>query len=195
MIDVRTLVMSLALATSCFSVKAQPLKKTQIQPDPISADAVDNSGAVFTANEISLLYEACQQFGGSVTMRGSEFSCRKMKKSTSNLDQKSSVTSTPLSALPDRKDKYTGASLADTNVGLSSGDISKARTVTQIVPLIRVGVTTRAEIVAALKEPLSSQFDSTGRETTIFLEKVGFMKSGGVGQLFTKKVQLISSFL
>lgn len=89
--------------------------------------------------------------------------------------------------MPPRKGKYTGAELADLNSGPASGEITRVHTIGEVIPLIRVGVTTRAQIVAALKEPVRSSFDSTGGETTMFIQNVSLGKSGGFMQLLTKR--------
>lgn len=150
--------------------------------------AVSNPPLRFTASEITLLYEACQQSGGEVSTTGSEFICKKVN-GGKNVVENATVGIPPptVSASAGKHPSYSGAALTQAAPETAPGDITKVHSIDKLLPLIRVNVTTRDQIVAALKEPISSSFDSTGTETAVFREDVAFWKTGGVGQLFTKR--------
>ncbi len=161
---------------------AAPAKRQASVPASRNSDA----GTAFTSNEITLLYEACTQSGGSVSIRGDEFSCSKTGRPLAAKPEAQSAPPPAFKPSP-RKGKYSGAQLSDMNAEGGSSDITRVHTIGEVVPLIRVGVTTRDQIVAALKEPATSQFDSTGMETTAFVQNVSLGKSGGFMQLLTQR--------
>jgi hypothetical protein len=185
------LALGLICGLSISSAHAQSRKRAKQRVSPAPKVRVPAAPA-FSTDEVTLLYESCTQAGGVVTIRANEFTCTKSATAGVSQAPETRASAPPASAQPPAtkpsSKKYTGASLADaSNRPGTTGDFSNVHSIEKLVPMIQVGVTTRDQIVAALKEPISSSFDSTGTETAIFRESVAFWKTGGVGQLFTKK--------
>lgn len=81
---------------------------------------------------------------------------------------------------------------------MPSGNVdSDTKLVSEVVPTIQKGVTTKADLIAQLGEPNQSSVDVNGVEMLMFAEKTPFWEDGGVGALLNnrRKLSVIHAFI